>query len=67
MLDESGLVETHAHAVPGTLLVENPGFVSGGSTLWLARVVLGMPTGRGLRARRRGAGRQLTASSSCRR
>ena len=39
-LDEAGLVETHAHAVPGTLLVENPGFVSGGSTLWLAESVL---------------------------
>jgi xylulokinase len=40
MLDEERLVETHAHAVPGTLLVENPGFVSGGSTLWLAESVL---------------------------
>jgi xylulokinase len=39
-LDDGGLVETHAHAVPGTLLVENPGFVSGGSTLWLAESVL---------------------------
>jgi len=39
-LDEGGLVETHAHAVPGTLLVENPGFVSGGSTLWLSESVL---------------------------
>jgi xylulokinase len=39
-LDEELLVETHAHAVPGTLLVENPGFVSGGSTLWLAESVL---------------------------
>ncbi|MBS1863050.1 MAG: hypothetical protein JSS68_15215 [Actinobacteria bacterium] len=39
-LDEERLVETHAHAVPGTLLVENPGFVSGGSTLWLAESVL---------------------------
>jgi xylulokinase len=42
-LDEEGLVETHAHAVPGTLLVENPGFVSGGSTLWLAQSVLRRP------------------------
>jgi xylulokinase len=42
-LDEEGLVETHAHAVPGTLLVENPGFVSGGSTLWLAESVLRRP------------------------
>ena len=31
-----GLVETHGHAVPGAWLIENPGFVSGGSTLWLA-------------------------------
>jgi xylulokinase len=38
--DPSGLVETHAHAVPGQYLVENPGFVSGGSILWLARDVL---------------------------
>jgi xylulokinase len=36
VLDELRLVETHAHAVPGMLLVENPGFVSGGSTLWWA-------------------------------
>jgi xylulokinase len=42
-LDEELLVETHAHAVPGTLLVENPGFVSGGSTLWLSESVLRRP------------------------
>jgi xylulokinase len=30
------LVETHAHAVPGMWFIENPGFVSGGSTLWCA-------------------------------
>jgi xylulokinase len=42
VLDPRRLVETHAHAVPGRLLVENPGFVSGGSTLWLARSVLGV-------------------------
>ncbi|MFL6099797.1 MAG: FGGY-family carbohydrate kinase [Actinomycetales bacterium] len=41
VLDTTGLVETHAHAVPGHYLVENPGFVSGGSILWLAREVLG--------------------------
>lgn len=40
ILDPERLVETHAHAAPGTLLVENPGFVSGGSTLWLAGSVL---------------------------
>jgi len=36
VLDESRVVETHAHAVENLLLVENPGFVSGGSTRWLA-------------------------------
>jgi xylulokinase len=34
-------VETHAHAITGLLLVENPGFVSGGCTLWCAQSVLG--------------------------
>jgi xylulokinase len=37
VLDELRLVETHAHAVDGMLLIENPGFVSGGSTSWWAR------------------------------
>jgi len=32
------LVETHAHAVPGQWFIENPGFVSGGSTLWGAQL-----------------------------
>ncbi len=36
VLDAERLVETHAHAVDGMLLVENPGFVSGGSTQWWA-------------------------------
>jgi xylulokinase len=36
VFDDQRLVETHAHAVDGTLLVENPGFVSGGSVMWLA-------------------------------
>jgi xylulokinase len=40
VLDYDGLVETHAHAIKGFYLVENPGFVSGGSTLWLAQNVL---------------------------
>ena len=40
--DPLGLVETHGHAVPGSWLIENPGFVSGGSTLWLAGL-LGLP------------------------
>jgi xylulokinase len=42
--DPLGVVETHGHAVPGTWLIENPGFVSGGSTLWLANL-LGVPQG----------------------
>lgn len=45
VLDPERMVETHAHSVPGRLLVENPGFVSGGSTLWLARSVLGTDQG----------------------
>jgi xylulokinase len=40
ILDYEGLVETHAHALKDRYLVENPGFVSGGSTLWLAENVL---------------------------
>jgi xylulokinase len=36
VFDDERLVETHAHAVDGALFVENPGFVSGGSVLWLA-------------------------------
>jgi xylulokinase len=40
VLDPEQLVETHAHAVFGRYLIENPGFVSGGSTLWLASEVL---------------------------
>ena len=40
--DPLGLVETHGHAVPGSWLIENPGFVSGGSTLWLSGL-LGVP------------------------
>jgi xylulokinase len=43
--DTDRLLETHAHAVPGMWLVENPGFVSGGSTLWLAQAVLGIEQG----------------------
>jgi xylulokinase len=33
-IDDSGLVETHGHADPRVWLVENPGFVSGGSVSW---------------------------------
>jgi xylulokinase len=42
VIDDLRLVETHAHAVDGMMLVENPGFVSGGSTSWWARAH-GMP------------------------
>jgi len=45
VFDHEQLVETHAHAVPGRYLIENPGFVSGGSVLWLAHTVLGMSQG----------------------
>ncbi len=36
VLDDERLLETHAHAVEDMLLIENPGFVSGGSTQWWA-------------------------------
>ena len=42
VFDETRLVETHAHAVDGHYLIENPGFVSGGNTLWFAKNVLGI-------------------------
>jgi xylulokinase len=45
VIDGEKLVETHAHAVDGMLLVENPGFVSGGSTAWWATTVGGRPQG----------------------
>ncbi len=44
VIDPEHLVETHAHAVDGMLLVENPGFVSGGSTQWWA-AMLGIEQG----------------------
>lgn len=34
VVDDSGLTETHAHAVRDVWLIENPGFVSGGSVRW---------------------------------
>jgi len=34
VIDPTGLVETHAHADERVWLVENPGFVSGGSVRW---------------------------------
>jgi xylulokinase len=39
VLDSEHLLETHAHALDGAIFVENPGFVSGGSILWLANVL----------------------------
>jgi xylulokinase len=42
VFDETQLVETHAHAVDDMYLIENPGFVSGGNTLWFAKNVLGV-------------------------
>jgi xylulokinase len=41
VFDAEHVVETHAHAITGLLLVENPGFVSGGCTLWCAQAILG--------------------------
>jgi xylulokinase len=42
LFDSTRLVETHAHAVDGMYLIENPGFVSGGNTLWLSKNILGI-------------------------
>jgi xylulokinase len=42
VLDHQMLVETHAHALSDYYLIENPGFVSGGSTKWFADEVLGV-------------------------
>ncbi len=39
VFDDTRLVETHGHADPRAWLIENPGFVSGGSTRWLAEVL----------------------------
>lgn len=39
VFDETRLVETHGHADPRAWLIENPGFVSGGSTRWLAELL----------------------------
>ncbi len=42
VFDAERVVETHAHAITGRTLVENPGFVSGGCTLWWGETILGM-------------------------
>lgn len=39
LFDETRLVETHAHAMPDMYFIENPGFVSGGNTLWLSNLL----------------------------
>lgn len=41
-IDPTGLVETHGHADPRVWLVENPGFVSGGSVRWLLETMGGI-------------------------
>jgi len=42
IFDETRLLETHAHAVSDAYLIENPGFVSGGNTLWFSQNILGV-------------------------
>ena len=44
VVDETGLVETHGHADPRVWLVENPGFVSGGSVAWFTEAFGGGAT-----------------------
>jgi xylulokinase len=39
VFDPDRLVEPHAHAVPGASFIENAGFVSGGSVLWISRIL----------------------------
>jgi xylulokinase len=39
--DPSGLLETHAHVPVDRWLLENPGFLAGGSVRWLAESILG--------------------------
>ncbi len=43
LVPDDASLETHPHALPDRWLLENPGFVSGGSTRWLAETVLGVP------------------------
>jgi xylulokinase len=42
VFDSTRLVETHAHAAAGLWLIENPGFVSGGSIRWFSELT-GVP------------------------
>jgi len=39
--DPAGLVETHAHVPVDRWLVENPGFLAGGSVRWLSEQIIG--------------------------
>ena len=41
VIDDTGLVETHGHADARVWLVENPGFVSGGSVRWFLDTIGG--------------------------
>lgn len=41
VVDPTGLLETHAHADDRAWLIENPGFVSGGSVRWFLDLVEG--------------------------
>jgi xylulokinase len=40
-IDPTGLLETHGHADPRFWLIENPGFVSGGSVTWFRGAIGG--------------------------
>jgi hypothetical protein len=46
VLDDERMIQTHAHAVGGMLVVENPGFVCGGRTRWRA-ATQGLPASTG--------------------
>ncbi|HEX6868447.1 MAG TPA: FGGY family carbohydrate kinase, partial [Candidatus Limnocylindrales bacterium] len=50
VIDETGLVETHGHADDRVWLVENPGFVSGGSVTWFRDAIGGGASPRDLDA-----------------
>lgn len=39
VFDPGRLLETHLHAVPGAWFIENPGFVSGGSVMWVSELL----------------------------
>ena len=59
VIDDTGLVETHGHADPRVWLVENPGFVSGGSVRWFQDLFgAGPPSPTWRRGRRRNGARR---------